>query len=289
MRCLLFRLGAVAFALACLAPAARAEGRRAEIRDNTKPPLFSVKAKEEAQKRLARIAEQFGLDIVIETVPPLTEKEWKALSPHNITHELARAGAVSSKVARALEKRAIERAREANIDGVWIAISTGPRHATVVVWPPERDSTLSSLDREKVRKRFSGTALRRWALAPRSEATDDEVLRQGIAALQDVLQHSGNRGLASDLSVPLLVLVFVGCWLGLMMVRARTPRPAWVATGACRARRPALLGLDFGTPAGLPAYERLFRVGPAAAPGEAPMGPLLAESPTGPPPLGPPY
>jgi hypothetical protein len=259
----LLRLLAVACVAGWAGPA-WAASYRAQIKDHAH--LYSAEGKAQALKLARQIAEEHKLDVVVETLEPLPEAERKALPHLNLKELHAK-----------LMGRTRERARQADIDGVYAVIYTRPRATCVVVWPPQREQQLTSADLEDVRRQLAGSRGSLWSRWTGGDVEDhDRALLAGLERLQAILQHPPRRPAVGVLTVGFLMLPFLGVWLVLVLIRARLnalargqASPVLVSAGepptSPTAGVAVLLGAMFGTPAAQRAYDELLEGNPAAA------------------------
>jgi hypothetical protein len=198
--------------------------------------LFGDEAKKRAANVAAAIEEQFGIQVVIETMdtPPVKEAKLKGLR--------------SRELIRRLREAAQDRADDLAIDGLYVLITTDPQHVTVVGWPAgrERQWQTSDAKREEFRR----------ALAKLSLKKDNDYIL--IRAIEEYRAALGDPERPSPLNTYFaLVLVggLVGGWILLLlarsrMVKAERPLPIY---------QPAMLGSLFGVPAGFWVHDRLFQ------------------------------
>jgi hypothetical protein len=240
---------------------------RAQIKDEAH--LYTKEGKATALKVARQIAEKFDLDVVVETLDPLPEKERKALPHIN-----------RKKLHEKLLARTRERAKKERIDGLYAVIYTDPRDTCVVVWPEERGEQLTRADLEDVRKQLAGrrrSLLARWS---EGDAGDhDRALLAGLERLQSILEHPPRRPAVDLGTVAVLILPFVGIWLLLLLIRARQNAAQRAEVGEQPAPSPSaapvLLGAMFGVPAAQRVYDELLEGNPAAPP----VGSLLTAPP----------
>ncbi|MBI3823158.1 MAG: hypothetical protein HY289_10830 [Planctomycetes bacterium] len=150
-------------------------GSHAGQKDRPRPvsdelKLFSAKAIEDANAVIAKIKEKHRKDLLIETVQK----------------------GVPAKEAR---QWAIERAKSAGVDGIYIVITLKPKHFEVVV-SPKTASLFPEGDREEVVK----------MIRTKLGTSNDEVL---LAIARHVLETMDRRAKPADDFAPL-----VGEWLG---------------------------------------------------------------------------
>ena len=218
------------------APSVSAADRPPPIRDGAK--LFSPEAVVRVTEQIQKIRDDLHLDFVLETTDML---------PPEVIDRLDRA----SNVNRAFGEIALERARTAEMHGIYVYIcnTTKPRYRTVavVVWPPELRESFSDRRREKVRKLF----------AENLEKHPDDALKK---AVEYVLEHADAESSWFGWgTVAIIVGAGLGLWLilGLIRMRMNATRPGIV---------PGLLGGMFGAMAGHWIYDTFLHNSPAATP-----------------------
>jgi hypothetical protein len=232
---------------------------------------FTNNAVSEANARLHKLADRFGVDLVVVTVELPDAERKKLPRPIWQKHD-------------ALMSRTREEARNAGIDGLYVVIYVNVPDTCVVVYPESRDKTINAGDREDIRKTFAGPP--RGLLSPligRRQDNSDNTLVAGVDRIQSALQHPGDRPAVAVLHVLIVMAVLLALWLLLALIRRRLK--ARQATGAEQTRPhgnrvPALLGAMFGLPAALPAYDRLLDGGPQPSAGEDPLAHFFATPPS---------
>jgi hypothetical protein len=262
MRPVLLCLSAVLLSAGLLVRPAAAAKYAGKVKDGAK--MFSRAAVRLADKKLRKMADTYGLDVVIETIPTLTEEERQQLGSWRFWPMKRR---VVAELAR-------QRAEKADLDGVYVAIWAAPKLKEVVVtlYPEARDDVLGGGGRAELRRTF----VRDLAEQP------DHALAVGVDDLDKLLQRRFSAGSTTPLTGLQALAGVGGClglWVFLLALRARLRRSEEPADPV--ERSPALLAALFGMPAGYWTYDRLFRAGgpvpslvgtplPLLAPAEAP-------------------
>jgi hypothetical protein len=216
---------------------------RGQVKDAAK--LFSPKAVREATKKLQKMAADYHLDAVIETIPSLSDEERQQLGSWRVW----------PMKGRVLAELAQKRAEKGKLDGVYVAIWAAPeaKEVTIVLWPTDRYDVLGGGGRQSLRRAF----LRDLADQP------DRALRVGVDELGALLHKhftSGSTTALSGWGALIVVGACLGVWLVLLTLRSRLRRAPEEATDPVE-RRPAVLATLFGMPAGYWVYDRLFRAG----------------------------
>jgi hypothetical protein len=235
-----------------------AEGPKSCVLDEA--GLFSKAYVAQAQREIAAIREEYGVDLVIETrkdLPPPTEEEKHAWFK----------GPARRK---ALRKWALERADELGVDGIYIVIFHGPastqRAVSVVGWPEKWEDAkkVSWVKRDDLGK----------VLARELPRNRDDALLEVIAHFRAQVERIKQRKPSPLDTGPALVLVagLVGAWLVLMLVRARLVRRSG-EKDTPKPYQPAMMGALFGVPAAFWVHDQLFRALPPEAP---PVSPVVA-------------
>jgi hypothetical protein len=245
------RAHALGFAL-LLASTATASEATPTVLDGAK--LFHQPAIDRVSRLAADIHETFGIQMVIETAkaPP-------GLDPEKLRHMRSRA------VIRALRDVAQDRAMELKVDGLYVLITTDPRHVTVVGWPANREEewALSNYKREELRKE----------LARNLVGDPDDALVHAVESYRALLGDRVHRSPLGTFRALAVVGVLLGVWLLLRFARRRAAGPE----RPLPIYPPAMLGSLFGVPAGFWIQDRLFQA-------ERPLHPdALTRAPVPPP------
>jgi hypothetical protein len=197
-----------------------------------------------ASDRVARIADDLRevnqIDLCIETLkaapglPPEAQRTMK-----------------SKNLLLALRQAAQDRADQLGVHGLYVMITTDPKHVTVVGWPAdvERSEEGSKHKRDELRK-----ALAKMVLTQDPDATLLRAVEQYKAMVRAPARPSPLQ------TLPALAVAggLLGFWLVLRLVqgRSRDRRPVY---------QPAMLGSIFGVPAGFWINDRLFQAERPAA------------------------
>jgi uncharacterized protein len=230
-----------------LTPCVGAEPPLPGVQDEAE--LFKLETVEKAQGQIREIRETLHLDLFVETVKSVPEKDRKRVR-----------NMYSYQVTRYFAAWAKERAATAGVDGVYILICTEPRNVQVVVWPESRDKCFPRKDREQLRAQ----------LATQLRNNPDRALLDAVDQVGAALRANHPTEPPADSSSPwngwLIGGIIVGmliAWIALGMFRATKAEPAAEQGGGQPAGfMPGLLGGMFGAVAGYWVYDRLFRGGP---------------------------
>jgi hypothetical protein len=224
--------------------------------------LFTPEAVEQAERAIAKVREMYHLDLMVETVRELPERNNKWLKLWNFWNRRQRNSF--------LENWARERAKAAGVNGVFILICNDPSTVHVVVWPPEWERKFTAADCERVR---------RFLVRRLETGSRDEALLATVTEVADELERRATGQDDESLSANVVVVGAVvaglfGAWGALRLVGRRLRRAA--PDGGAREKaervqeRPARFGALFGTPAAFWVYDKLFRAVPPA-PDAAPL------------------
>lgn len=232
-----------AIALVCLASAARAENSPASIRDDA--GLFQPASIARAEQGIAEIRETFDRNLFVRTIASAPTKQ-RSLFPFLRTPE----------VNRRLEEQARTYADESGVRGIYVVICKRPRDVHVIV-RPEGDPGFTRHDAE---------ALRRMLARRLADRGPDAALLALVEQVQVLLQAHATRGAASLANDFVLASVLGGgvvVWILLVMIRfnmrKRQPTEPGGKDEAMPARAaPALLSAQFGFPAGMWIYDKLY-------------------------------
>jgi uncharacterized membrane protein YgcG len=105
--------------------------------------LFSPAACAEAENKIAHFRNRTNKDLLVETIPSLTEEQVKHF--HSLGHP---------KRAHFWRSVAQERAKQANLDGVYVFLCEKPEGHMVIAWPVETEKIFSREDQGKVDKQL---------------------------------------------------------------------------------------------------------------------------------------
>jgi hypothetical protein len=273
--------------LAAPALAARADGPpAAAVVDGAE--LFRPATVARADALVRDIRRRYHFDVRIETLAALPEADRRKIEGTSQRRTKARYLAEFSR----------ERAKEADVDGLYVLVSTDPRARAIEVtaYPSSAGALLSPFKQKELHglleKRLRGAQ----AGAGRQDAAQaavgfgwvapwgpDAALLEALAQVKnDLRTQAGDPNAVPTLPVAVVLAVGAGLWLVLTLVRRRMAErdPGGGLFGPIDpGRTAAFLASRFGTPAAFWAYDRLFfrtpgvRPGPPPASGEAPVAP----------------
>jgi hypothetical protein len=244
-------LFAVLVTILVAGPVVAEPARRPAVIDQAK--LFSPAAVERANLLVAAIREQYGIDLVVDTIeelPGQSEATFRSMR--------------TSAMRRLYHDVALDRADNEGVDGIYFLVTTKPRYVVVVGWPPARRESedlpldqgggLSTTKRE--------TKMRQPFVRELGDDPDAALLRLVYhfrAAVKERLPPPPSP--LGTFQAAILVGVMFGAWVALMLLQRAVARRQATATGEpCRSLyQPAMLGSLFGVPAGFWIYDRLFR------------------------------
>jgi hypothetical protein len=160
---------------------------------------------------------------------------------------------------QARKAAAQDRADELGVDGLYVMITTNPKHVTVVGWPAYRDREEDTSDHKRKELQKALARLGRSNNA-------DETLIQAIEKYKAMVREPARPSPLQTLPAIAVSGGLLGGWLLLRLLRVRTPerRPIY---------QPAMLGSIFGVAAGFWINDLLFQAERPAAP-EADPQPL---------------
>jgi hypothetical protein len=213
--------------------------------------LFGKEAIDRVAQVVADLREVNQIDLCIETMkeapglPTETQRKMK-----------------DRKLHQALRYAAQDRAEQLGVHGLYVMITTNPKHVTVVGWPAdwERHEAGSLYKREQLRKALAKMVLAR---------NPDETLIQAVEQYRARVRAPARPSPLQTLPAVAVAGGLLGAWLLLRLLRARSldRRPIY---------QPAMLGSIFGVPAGFWINDRLFQAERPPAVVEVPQPPTEA-------------
>lgn len=215
--------------LAGLAPAAE---HPPAVIDNEH--LFGKEAIDRVAQVVADLRKDNKVDLCIETMkeaPGLPSEKHRKMK--------------MKEVLTALRYAAQDRAEQLGVHGLYVMITTDPKHATVVGWPAdwERREEGSKHKREQLHKALAKMVLTR---------NPDETLWRAVEQYRASVRAPARPSPLQTLPAVAVAGGLLGAWLLLRLLRARSldRRPIY---------QPAMLGSIFGVPAGFWINDRLFQ------------------------------
>jgi hypothetical protein len=256
MRPVLLRLASVLVVVVGARHAAAEKHSAPSVKDGA--GLFSPAAVARADEQIAQIRETYGCDLVIETVGalPKTDRRWFRFL-------------YAREVNRFLADWARDRARDEEVDGIYVVVCKEPRSVITVVYPPAQEQTFAPGDCAQLRRQFAHHLGR---------SGPDQALLDGVSEARNLLETRHRENAAPPANLVLvggIIAGVLGFWVVLgLMLRGLGAADTGSAYQEIRGRGvllPALLGSLFGVPAGYWIYDKLFLGGPR--PATTPAGP----------------
>jgi hypothetical protein len=232
--------------------------------------LFRPKTIDRADALIRELKQQYHFDVRVETLQ-LGDVERKQVE--GLSHRRAKA--------RYFADLGRQRAEDANVNGLYILISTAPRYVQVTVSPHSAEGLFSNYQQRQLHKllvaglsearpgdNLIDAATAALGIGWRERPGADRTLIDAVKQVQNVLRYqAGDPNALRASTVGVILAAGVGLWaiLGLVSRRMSDRHPH---DGLLRPDEshltPALLASRFGTPTGYWLYDRLYQSQPVA-------------------------
>jgi hypothetical protein len=254
-------------ALNALLTDARAEPLSREVRDTA--GLFDPAVVAKANRQIEDIRNLYHVDVLIETIKEIPPKTREHLEKER-------------NPARAFAVWAETMARNADVNGVYMLISTDPnyRHAFVTAWPESQREVFTPRKCDHLRRLF---------VEKNKHSQQNQALLDVVAEIREVLDNALQPSSFSWVTVGVVIGVVLTFWLllGLIRMRLATKSHAKAAPSTSEGppprQVPGLLGGMFGSVAGMWIYDKVFHPdrGPRPDQPPKPAAPEQPEVPAG--------